>query len=120
MTDLSMYDPERPWISGPDDDPSRANWVAEFFNPSGETRQPVFLRGQLLLAIFRLMIVIAALATAMGGSPFIGAAIAFAGIGILLIMSLINHVRRLHHTGRSPFWALLIALPLMLATALPT
>ena len=120
MTDQSasvetMYDPVRPWISGPDEDPNRANWGAEFFNPAGETAKPVFLRGQMLLAIVRLVVVAAAVGITIG-QPAVGAGVALIGIGGLLILSLIQHMRRLNHAGRSVLWSWLIVLPFFLAS----
>ena len=120
MTDQSasvetMYDPGRPWISGPDEDPNRANWGAEFFNPAGETAKPVFLRGQMLLAIVRLVVVAAAVGITIS-QPAVGAGVALIGIGGLLILSLIQHMRRLNHAGRSVLWSWLIVLPFLLAS----
>ncbi len=121
MTDQSasvetMYDPDRPWISGPDEDPNRANWFAEFFNPAGETAKPVFLRGQMFLAIARLPIVAGAFAITMG-SPWAGAVVAAFGVGLLMIMSIIQHVRRLADAGRPILLALFILAPFLLASA---
>ena len=121
MTDQSasvetMYDPVRPWISGPDEDPNRANWGAEFFNPAGETAKPVFLRGQMLLAIARLAVLGAAFGI-LSSAPRVGAAVAAFGIGVPMLMSLVSHIRRLAHAGRPAFLALFIALPFLFASA---
>ena len=120
MTDQSasvetMYDPGRPWISGPDEDPNRANWAAEYFDPTGETAKPVFLRGQMLLAIARLVILVATFGV-LSSAPRVGAAVAAFGIGIPMLMSLVSHVRRLAHAGRPAFLALFVALPFLLAS----
>lgn len=111
----TMYDPSRPWISGPDEDPARANWVAEYFDPTGETAKPVFLRGQMFLAITRLVFLVAAFGI-ISGAPKFGAALAAIGIGIPMLLSLVSHVRRLAHAGRPAFLALFIVLPFLLAS----
>ncbi|MDF1682186.1 hypothetical protein [Ponticaulis sp.] len=111
----TMYDPDRPWISGPDEDPNRANWAAEYFDPTGETAKPVFLRGQMLLAISRLVLLVVAFGI-LAGAPKVGAAVAVVGIGIPMLMSLVSHIRRLAHAGRPAFLALFIVLPFLLAS----
>ncbi len=111
----TMYDPDRPWIFGPDEDPNRANWAAEYFDPTGETAKPVFLRGQMFLAIARLAILVAAFGI-LSGAPRVGAAVAAFGIGVPMLMSLVSHVRRLAHAGRPAFLALFVALPFLLAS----
>ena len=112
-----LYDPEHPWFRDELDDPSRANWVSEFTDPTGQTRKPVFLRGQSFLAILRTVIFMAALVVS-GSSPWVGAAIGAIGLFLLLMASLVSHVRRLNDSGRSSLLAAIITLPLIVALAL--
>tara|TARA_Y100000052_G_scaffold22253_2_gene22919 strand:+ start:19161 stop:19919 length:759 start_codon:yes stop_codon:yes gene_type:complete len=116
--DHSVYDPERPWIADEMDDPSRANWVEEFLVPFGRTRKPIFLRGQMFLALLRIVILPAAIIANFIAGPAIGAAIGFGGLFVLLFASIISHSRRLNDSGRPTLFASLIALPLIIASVL--
>jgi len=126
-----LYDPEHPWISGPEEDPTKANWLSEFTNPAGETSKPVFLRGQSLLGIFRYLMLVASFTLASGtltlfilppfkipgfdGLPLVGMILFLVTFILIAAASVVSHVRRLSHAGRSPFWALFITLPVVIA-----
>ena len=120
MSDLTngnaVYDAERPWLRDESDDPSRANWLAEFGVPFGRTRKPVFLRGQMFLAIIRIFLLLAALAFNFAMGAAMGAAVGFGGLFVLLICSLVSHVRRLNDAGRPAFLVGLITLPLIISS----
>ncbi|MAT35884.1 MAG: hypothetical protein CMK06_12225 [Ponticaulis sp.] len=115
--DGNVYDPEHPWLKDAKDDPSRANWLHEFGDPTGTTRQPVFLRGQMMLALVRGGIFIATMFL-VGSNPWLAAGIAFAGLGLVLVASLCQHVRRLNDSGRPAFLAAIIAIPMLLSVGL--
>lgn len=110
-----FYDSQRPWLRDEKDDPSKANWIAEFGFPNGKTRMPVFLRGQMMLAIARTALIIAVLIIA-GNSPWLAAFVAFFGFTLLLAGSMIAHVRRLKDAGKPALLAAIIALPLLLGS----
>lgn len=112
-----VYDPKHPWLMGEDEDPRHANWFLEFVNPVGRTAKPVFLRGQLLLAIFRgFFVMFGFMAT--GASPWVGAFILFFLLFLILILSSISHVRRLNDSGRSPLWVVILFVPMIVASSL--
>lgn len=113
-SDPVVYDEEHPWFQDERDDPSQANWLSEFLDPTGQTRKTVFLRGQTVLGILRGFVFVAAIG-ASAGSPWVGAGIGAIGLLILLVLSLVSHVRRLNDAGRSPLLALVIVFPLALA-----
>lgn len=113
----AVYDPQRPWLNGPDEDPKQANWLAEYFNPGGRSSKPVFLRGQILLWIPRLFVVLFVL-VASGAAPVPAGSAFFIFMLLLLIPSIIGHIRRLNDSGRSPFWAGIICLPLLVSYSL--
>ena len=140
MTDVSnkdfVYDKERPWYRDASDDPSRANWINEFFDPTGRTRKPVFLRGQVLLFLFRTFCDVIFVGLLMTGSFFPLTLIAgitgnelkliepntAAGAVVFLVVftlaafaSVVSHARRLRDSNRSPFWALLVPIPMVIA-----
>lgn len=121
-TNPDVYDPHHPWISGPDEDPSKADWAKEFMDPSGTTKKPVFLRGQSLLGITRLAVIVASLyfsgETFVSDSPLWGIGIFFLGMTLLLILSMVSHVRRLRDAGKTPLLALIIAIPFILSATL--
>tara|TARA_X000000950_G_scaffold30619_1_gene33081 strand:- start:15774 stop:16457 length:684 start_codon:yes stop_codon:yes gene_type:complete len=112
-----LYDPNRPWISHEGEDVQKANWLAEFFWPEGRSTKPVFLRGQMYLAIVRAFVFIGAI-IATGSNPWVGAAIAFFGLGLLLAMSMISHLRRLTDAAKPVLLAMIISLPFLLGTSL--
>lgn len=109
-----LYDSDRPWLRDEKDDPSKANWMNEFGNPGGKTRPPVFLRGQMMLAIVRTGVLVITLGLA-GANPWIAALSCFAGLSVLLGASLVSHVRRLHDAGKPALLALILAGPLLLS-----
>lgn len=115
-THSDVYDPEHPWIRDARDDPGAANWFAEFLDTAGVTRQPVFLRGQMYLALIRTVILVVAMSMIGGGQPILAAGVAFIGLSLLLSMSLVSHLRRLNDAGRSGLLAVLVAIPLILAS----
>lgn len=112
--ETSPYDPEHPWIKSRDEDPSQANWLQEFTDPTGTTRPPVFLRGQTMLGILRGFFFLGAFG-AIASNPWIGAAVGAGGLFILLMMSLVGHIRRLSDAGKPPLLALVIVFPLAVA-----
>lgn len=112
-----VYDAKHPWISGPHEDPSKANWLNEFFSPFGLTPKPIFLRGQAYLALLRFFIFIAGL-IALGANPWVGSGILFFGFVIVLTMSVVSHTRRLNDSARSPVYAIILIVPILLAAGL--
>ena len=116
-THSDVYDPEHPWIRDARDDPGAANWFAEFTLPDGVARQPVFLRGQMYLALLRTVFLLPAIGMLFGGQSVMAAAFAFFGIAITMFPSFVSHCRRLNDAARSGHLALLIVLPLFIASA---
>ncbi len=124
-----VYDAKHPWISGPHEDPSKANWLDEFFSPFGLTPKPIFLRGQALLWIVRYFVLAISFTMASGvlthflplvptyDFPGFDGFPLFALIGMILAfltitgVSVVSHVRRLNDSGRSPLWVMMIIWP---------
>lgn len=138
ISDSTVYDPQRPWLRDAEDDPSKANWGQVYFNPHGETRKPVFLRGQVLLWIMRYVVICVAFTLATGklthflplvptpklgdfeGAPVLGFSMLFGALFVFSVMSIISHIRRLHDAKRSPLWSLIVPIPLVLGMLFAT
>ncbi len=110
-----LYDPDRPWVSNEDDDPSRANWFQLMFIPTGTVGKLSFLRGQLMLWIVRALALIVGFGMGFSGSPGIGGAIIAGVFALAAYASTTLHVRRLADAGRSLYWALIVSIPILLA-----
>ncbi|MAP94269.1 MAG: hypothetical protein CMK07_04900 [Ponticaulis sp.] len=135
MTDTSStdnYEPTHSWYRDEHDDPNHANWLWEFSDPTGKTRKPVFLRGQVLLWLVRIFAYFIVVSVLLSGTFFplfliapglkviepqveMGAIVFFGVFGLATIASLISHIRRLNDSRRSPFWAVFVPLPIIAA-----
>ena len=129
-------DPHRPWIKDARDNPRDMRWGQVFFNPFGSSPKLHFTRawtfmflGRVLLCIVPVFAVfIASLAGADLNSlwqpvealvlpipelllPF------FVFVLVTELTSWIAHVRRFNEAHKSPLWAMVVLLPLMLGLA---
>ena len=129
-------DPHRPWLRDERDDPSRMDWVQTLFNPFGKTYKLHFSRAWSFMFLARvvlfvlplaafLMVSIAGVNVSSWSQPV---AALFLPVPAMLVpfflftlvtefTSFVAHVRRLSEANRSALWAIIILVPLMLATA---
>lgn len=125
MTDApeTTIDPKRPWITDPRDAPSEMSWFQSFTDPFGKTSRVHFTRGWTALFFTRLIYFVATLvAVAVFASAGVENPNAFVPpswvwellIVFTAILSLVLHVRRLSDAGRSPLWATLVMVPIVI------
>lgn len=117
-------DPSRPWLTDPEQNPARQNWLATFFNPTGQspklhfTRAWTFLFMLQFLSIFGvgMLIFVIGLAGAETATLSVGATYLAAAVYLVTsLMSVVIHIRRLNHAEKSPLWSFLVVLPLAAA-----
>lgn len=125
ISSQTAVDPNRPWITDPEQDPARMSWLDTFLNPTGETPKLHFTRAWTILFFagvlawpgFGLLTFIVGTAgmNTSGLTAFHGYMIAVV-IGVSSILSFVIHSRRLNHAGKTSIWAILILIPLILAS----
>lgn len=121
----TALDPDRPWITDEEELPARMNWLDTLFNPTGKspklhfTRAWTFLFFTGLFAWVGLGFIISILGIAgadtSGISVFHGYFIAIV-LAITSICSYVIHTRRLNHAGKISLRAIIVLVPLILAT----
>lgn len=123
-SDLPPLDPARPWITDPEDLPSRINWLATLFNVMGRSSRLHFTRAWTLLFMLQFLFVFGGglllFILALTGVDTAGLSVAkqYASAAVFLVtglMSFVIHNRRLADAGKSSAWAVLILLPLVIA-----
>jgi len=125
--DQAPLDPERPWIEKSEDLPARLNWFETLLNPLGQSSKLHFTRAWTALFFTQFILWFGVSTLILGIASLIGADVSFArgvmtyvlaGVFILTtLLSVIIHIRRLNHAGKSTAWALLIVLPLLISLA---
>ncbi len=124
--DLDPIDPKRPWITDPREDPAEMNWTQSFTNPVGETSRLHFTRGWTMLFFVRLAwwLGFALLAMIFGAagvdvpSAYVPPSWAFLVlIALTALASVVLHIRRLANARRSPLWAMLVFIPVLVGFA---
>lgn len=123
----SALDPNRPWITDAEQLPSKMNWFDTFFNPTGKTPTLHFTRAWTVLFMAQLISVffigwlltgIISIAGADTEALEIGEGYFIALVFVITtVLSYIIHVRRLNHAGRSPLWAIIVLIPVLVALA---
>lgn len=123
MSNAEPIDPKHPWIEDPSDIPARMNWVESFFDPTGQTSRVHFTRGWTALFFARLLFLVGTSAFvfimmsagAKDPQAFAPPPWAFPALVVMTaILSSILHVRRLSNAQRSPLWATLVMIPVLL------
>lgn len=129
MSDTSAnegaLDPQRPWITDPEQLPSKMDWFGTFLNPTGKSSKLHFTRawtvlffagliGWLGLAI--LFGVVGATGVDSSSLSTFHAYFLFVLFAVTAVLSYIIHARRLNHAGKSPLWSLIVLIPLILGT----
>ncbi|NBC20949.1 MAG: hypothetical protein GVY06_07915 [Alphaproteobacteria bacterium] len=126
MRNAEPIDPKHPWIDDPSDLPARMNWVESFFDPTGQTSRVHFTRGWTALFFARLLFLVCTSAFvfimmsagAKDPQAFAPPPWAFPALVVMTaIMSSVLHVRRLSNAQRSPLWATLVMIPILLGAA---
>ena len=125
MTETTgTLDPQRPWITDPDELPSRMNWFGTLLNPVGRSPKLHFTRAWTVFFMSRAILVgllilgplIFSLAGGDAGplQAVIGGALL---VTVLLteIFSFVLHNRRMADAGKSGFWAIIVLVPAILA-----
>jgi len=124
--DRDPIDPKRPWITDPREDPAEMNWTQSFTNPLGETSRLHFTRGWTMLFFIRLAwwLGFALLAMIFGAagvddpSAYVPPSWAFLVlIALTALASVVLHIRRLANARRSPLWAMLVFIPVLVGFA---
>jgi uncharacterized membrane protein YhaH (DUF805 family) len=119
-------DPKRPWITDHREDPAEMNWTQSFTNPLGETSRLHFTRGWTMLFFVRLAwwLGFALLAMIFGAagvddpSAYVPPSWAFLVLIVLTALaSVVLHIRRLGNARRSPLWAMLVFVPVLVGFA---
>lgn len=123
----SALDPDRPWITDEDQLPGKMSWLDTLFNPAGQSPTLHFTRAWTVLFMTQVIVVFAIgwLLTgiiSIAGADTAGLEIAegyFIAIVFVVttVMSYVIHVRRLNHAGRSPLWAIIVLIPVLVALA---
>ncbi|MEO0884210.1 MAG: hypothetical protein AAFY34_16005 [Pseudomonadota bacterium] len=123
---MDQLDPDRPWISDPNDLPSRLDWFRVFLDPLGQTSRLHFTRAWTLLFFIRVavfavppfIVLIFGLAGAenpdSAGLPPWGFPLA---VIVTAMMSYILHRRRLLNAERTGLWAYLVLVPMIFGAA---
>ena len=121
----TALDPERPWITNEEDLPVRMSWFQTFLNPAGETPKLHFTRAWTVLffagllswvGLGMIITVIGIAGVNTGGlSTFHGYFIAVV-LAITSLMSYVVHTRRLNHAGKISLRAIVVLIPLILAS----
>lgn len=121
----AVLDPDRPWIVNEEDLPSRMNWLDTLFNPTGKSPKLHFTRAWTALFFtglfawvgvgFIISILGIAGADTAGVSVFHGYFIAVV-LAITSLCSYVIHTRRLNHAGKISLRAIIVIVPLILAT----
>ncbi len=125
QTPHAVLDPDRPWITNEEELLSRMSWLDTLFNPTGKSPKLHFTRAWTALFFFGLftwvgvgfiisILGIAGADTA-GLSVFHGYLIAVV-LAITSLCSYVIHTRRLNHAGKISLRAIIVILPLVLAT----
>ena len=129
MSDTSspVLDPKRPWLTDERELPSRMNWVQTLFNPTGKSPRLHFTRAWTMLFMLQLLVIVLPFTVALildmaggNGGP-VGEFGVFATPVVFIVttlMSYVIHVRRLNDAGKSPLWAFIPLLPLIVAIVL--
>ena len=124
MSDITAeeIDPKRPWIVDEADAPASMNWMQTLTNPFGETSRLHFTRAWTMLFFIRFIYAVGAavlvgIFTAAGADDPSGMMPPAGTFHIIVIvtalMSLVAHTRRLTNARRSPFWAILVIVPVL-------
>lgn len=123
----STLDPDRPWITDEQQLPNRMNWLDTLFNPTGKSPTLHFTRAWTFLFMAQfimwfgigglLTMVLGVVGTDMSGIQVVETyAIALTFV-ITTLMSYVIHVRRFNDAGRSPLWAIIVLIPLLVSLA---
>ncbi|MFN3212316.1 MAG: hypothetical protein ACE37M_04370 [Henriciella sp.] len=121
----TALDPDRPWIVDEDELPTRMSWLDTLFNPAGKSPKLHFTRAWTALFFtglfawmgvgFIIFILGVAGADTSGLSVFHGYLIA-AVLALTSICSYVAHTRRLNHAGKISLRAIIVIVPLIIAT----
>ncbi len=121
----TALDPDRPWIVNEEELPSRMSWLDTLFNPAGKSPKLHFTRAWTALFFtglfawvgvgFIISVLGIAGADTSGLSVFHGYLIA-AVLAITSICSYVIHTRRLNHARKISLRAIIVLVPLALAT----
>ncbi len=121
----SVLDPDRPWITNEEDLPVRMSWLQTFLNPAGESPKLHFTRAWTVLFFMGLLswvglgmiISVVGIAGVDTGplNVFHGYFIA-AVLAVTSLFSYVAHTRRLNHAGKISLRAIIVLVPLILAS----
>ena len=121
----TALDPDRPWIVNEEELPSRMSWLDTLFNPAGKSPKLHFTRAWTALFFtglfawvgvgFVISVLGIAGADTAGLSVFHGYLIAVV-LAITSICSYVIHTRRLNHARKISLRAIIVLVPLALAT----
>lgn len=117
MSETPPLDEKRPWLTDPDELPSRMNWLTVLFFPWGRSPKLHFTRAWTLLLLPRLIFYLGLLGV--GALADVGALFG-AVFPVLLFEGLmfVAHARRLNDAGRSTFLAWAVFAPAIVAIGL--
>ena len=126
QTTETVLDPKRPWLTDARELPGHMNWFETLFDPTGEAPRLHFTRAWTLLFSLQSLIIIVPFTIALvlnlaGGD---GEGVSLFGtyatpivFVVTTLLSYVIHSRRLNDAGKSPLWAILPLLPLLLGAA---
>ena len=123
----SALDPDRPWITDNEQLPTRMSWFDTFFNPTGKSPKLHFTRAWTVLFFIGLIgwagfgFIIFMIGVAGGDADGINTAHKYF-IAIIMaltsVLSYVIHSRRLNHAGKVSLRALIVLVPLILASVM--
>ena len=121
-TTPDVLDPDRPWITDPEQLPSRMSWIGSLFNPTGKSPKLHFTRIwtvcfflQFLIVVvpFGLGIVISLAGSDPSGIKLFGFYASPVVFIVTTVISYVAHSRRLNDAGKLSLWAVLVLIPLL-------
>ncbi|MEO1553675.1 MAG: hypothetical protein AAFR82_07030 [Pseudomonadota bacterium] len=121
----STLDPDRPWITDDEQMPARMSWFDTFLNPAGKSPKLHFTRAWTILfftglitwagfgfIIFMVGIAGADMTEIRAGHAYMIAIV----MAVTSVLSFVIHTRRLNHAGKISLRAIIVLVPLILAT----
>lgn len=126
-TTVTPLDPKRPWLTDERELPERMNWAETLFDPTGKSPRLHFTRAWTLLFTLQVVVIVIPFTIALvlsiaGGDGSTASTIGTYMTPVVFIattlMSYVIHSRRLNDADKSPLWAIIPLVPLLIGMAL--
>ncbi|WP_018146683.1 DUF805 domain-containing protein [Henriciella marina] len=126
-TTVPSLDPKRPWLTDERELPEKMNWAETLFDPTGMAPRLHFTRAWTLLFTLQVVVIVIPFTIALVLSTAGGDGSTASTIGtymtpvvfiVTTLMSYVIHSRRLNDANKSPLWAIIPLVPLLIGMAL--